>query len=236
MQAKFNEYSSQSPLNKLSPIIPPRSVICATQRSSDTALSEQANVGGTAVSSLTLLPTFTMQTSAESIEVEAKDEQSEQLKTPPITGTTGGNGESARRSCRSTLSSGAITGLLHQSSPGHVSPMSKRLMTKRWERTTVSQPAAPAQQHTTTVAGGNIGGEAAVQGAMAVQGGQQAQGRMRSKWRSNVLKAVESAVNSQRSESLRASRCRRARRWTSASSADSPALTPVSPMAHPYKG
>ena len=150
-----------------------------------------------AISSSILPPTFTTQLS-EPIEFEDKDEQSEQLKTPPITKDHQWQCRDSMPLQRASLSSSAITRLLCQSSPGAVSPITKRLMTKRWEHIAVSQPAAPALQHTTEVAVetaislGDIG-EAAVQGEIvavqivAVQGDQQAPGRMRSAWRRSAV-------------------------------------------------
>ena len=145
-----------------------------------------------AISSSILPPTFTTQLS-EPVEFEDKDEQSEQLKTPPVTKDHQWQCRDSMPLQRASLSSSAITRLLCQSSPGAVSPITKRLMTKRWEHIAVSQPAAPALQHTTEVAVeaaislGDIG-EAAVQGEIvAVQGDQQAPGRMRSAWRRSAV-------------------------------------------------
>ena len=66
-----------------------------------------------------------MQTgSYEPVELEDRDEQSERVLSPPAT-------KDHQWPDRSPLSSAAIAYLLRQSTPGALSPMTKRLMTKR---------------------------------------------------------------------------------------------------------
>ena len=78
-------------------------------------------------------PAFTMQTeSCQPVEFEDRDEQSERVLSPPAT-------KDHQWPNRSPLSSAAIAYLLRQSTPGALSPMTKRLMTKR---ITVRLPAS----------------------------------------------------------------------------------------------
>ena len=78
-------------------------------------------------------PAFTMQTeSCQPVEFEDRDEQSERGLSPPAT-------KDHQWPNRSPLSSAAIAYLLRQSTPGALSPMTKRLMTKR---ITVRLPAS----------------------------------------------------------------------------------------------
>jgi len=80
-----------------------------------------------------------MQTgSCQPVEFEDRDEQSERVLSPPAT-------KDHQWPDRSPLSSGAIAYLLRQSTPGALSPMTKRLMTKR---ITVRLPAS---RHATKV-------------------------------------------------------------------------------------
>ena len=66
-----------------------------------------------------------MQTeSFQAVEFEDRDEQSERVLSPPAT-------KDHQWPNRSPLSSAAIAYLLRQSTPGALSPMTKRLMTKR---------------------------------------------------------------------------------------------------------
>ena len=74
-----------------------------------------------------------MQTeSCQPVEFEDRDEQSERVLSPPAT-------KDHQWPNRSPLSSAAIAYLLRQSTPGALSPMTKRLMTKR---ITVRLPAS----------------------------------------------------------------------------------------------